>query len=202
MSKSPSRTPTRKPPKTRAPGETPPRRRRGRPPKFGRPAQIIALSLPDDVLTALRTLHPDPGWAIVQLVERSLGSATEDRRCSPPAAVAELVHLPGSRALIVVQPHAFARMRGVATIALADGRAFLAFDQPSRLADLEVAILDQMEAATSVAQREDLTQAREIVRAWRKDSDLVFRPMSILVVERGAGERRPLPVFKTQHQTG
>jgi hypothetical protein len=41
-------------------------------------------------------------------------------------------------------------------------------------------------------------RGREIVRAWRRDSRLVFRPMSILVVEgSGTFERRRLPVFKT-----
>ena len=47
---------------------------RGRPPKFGRPSQVVALTLPQDVLHALRTVHRDLGWAIVRLVESSLGA--------------------------------------------------------------------------------------------------------------------------------
>jgi hypothetical protein len=79
------------------------------------------------------------------------------------------------------------------------GRAFLAFDHPAGLADLEVAVLDQIEATPATSpRREELMRGREIVRAWRRDSRLVFRPMSILVVEgSGTFERRRLPVFKT-----
>ena len=36
---------------------TPARNRRGRPPKYGRPAQLVTLTLPNDVLDWLKTLH-------------------------------------------------------------------------------------------------------------------------------------------------
>lgn len=45
-------------------------KQRGRPLKFGRPAQLRALTLPLDVVRGLRRIHPDPGWAIVSLYER------------------------------------------------------------------------------------------------------------------------------------
>jgi hypothetical protein len=73
----------------------PSRSRRGRPPKYGRPAQLVALTLPDDVLTWLKTIHPDPAWAIVKLHEQ----ASRRRR---PIALAELVQLPERRALVLV----------------------------------------------------------------------------------------------------
>ena len=38
--------------------------RRGRPPKFGRPAQLVTLTLPEDVISWLSTIDPDLGWAI------------------------------------------------------------------------------------------------------------------------------------------
>ncbi len=172
--------------------------RRGRPPKFGRPSQVVALTLPNEVLDALRTLHRDPGWAIVQLVESMLGDGTHRTRPRPPAAPAELVHLPGRRALIVVQPQLFRQLRGVSTIPLADGRALLAFDRPGGLADLEVAILDHLESAsTTGAERTQLMQLRDIVRAWRRDPGLVFRTKAILMTERVRGvERRPLATLK------
>ena len=44
---------------------------RGRPLKFGRPARLLALTLPDDVVKGLRRIHPDPGWAIVSLYEKA-----------------------------------------------------------------------------------------------------------------------------------
>lgn len=168
--------------------------RRGRPQKFGRPAQAVGLTLPEEVLDVLKTLHTDPGWAIVQLVERIRSNSPHRRRPMSPVALAELVHLPGRHALIVVQPKIFRQLRGVSTIPLADGRAFLAFDHPGGLAELEVAILDRLEvAAPKSAERTHLVQVRDIVRGWRRDSGLVFRTKSIIVVEglRGA-ERGPL----------
>ncbi len=172
--------------------------RRGRPPKFGRPSQVVALTLPEEVLDALRMLHQDPGWAIVQLVEPILSDRAHGRRPTAPAAIAELVHLPGRRALIVVQPQVFTRLDGVSTIPLSDGRAFLAFDHAGGLGDLEVAILDQLEVApTRSAERTQLMQVRDIVRAWRRDPRLVFRTKSIIVAEGIVGvERRRLAALE------
>jgi hypothetical protein len=104
------------------------------------------------------------------------------------------VHLPGRRGLIVVEPQAFKGLRGVSTIPLADGRAFLAFDGAGGLADLEVAILDALEVAPPASENHaQLTQLREVVRAWRRDKRLAFRTKSIIVVELlGAGDRRLL----------
>jgi len=176
---------------------TPRPARRGRPPKFGRPSQVVALTLPEEVLDALRTLHQDPGWAIVQLVEPILSAGARRRRPKGPAALAELVHLPGRRALIVVQPQVFTRLGGVSTIPLADGRAFLAFDHAGGLADLEVAILDQLEVAPARSvERTQLMQVRDILRAWRRNPGLVFRTKSIIVVEGAGGERRPLATLE------
>jgi hypothetical protein len=178
-------------------GTEAPRRRgsasRGRPPKFGRRSQVVALTLPQDVLDSLRTLHPDPGWAIVQLVESTLGDCAK-RPPREPKALAELAHLPGKRGLILVQPKLFNRLRGVSTLPLADGRAFLAFDQAQGLADLEVAILDKLEGIPrDSGQHAQLMQIRDILRAWRRDPGLAFRTKSIIVVEGTAAvQRRPL----------
>jgi hypothetical protein len=161
--------------------------RRGRPPKFGRPSQLVALTLPQDVLHRLRTVHQDPAWAIVQLVESMFRTHGAPRPSKVPTAIAELVHLPGKRGLIVVQPKVLARLRGVSTIPLADGRAFLAFDSAAGLADLEVALLDRLEAtATSSADHARLRQVLEAVRGWRRDRNLVFRTKSIIVMESAA----------------
>jgi len=168
--------------------------RRGRPPKFGRPSQLVALTLPQDVLRALSTIHQDPAWAVVQLVETLFSNRDAQRQSKAPAAMAELVHLPGKRGLIVVQPKPFAHLRGVSTIPLADGRAFLAFDQAAGLSDLEVAIVDKREATpTSRQEHGRLTEILRAVRGWRRDRSLVFRTKSIIVVESAAGfERTPL----------
>ena len=140
-------------------------------------------------------MHHDLAWAIVGLVERaSPGKAdTEVREMALPPA--ELVHLPGSRALIVVQPDVFDGLRGVSTIPLAEGRAFLAFDGRGGIADLEVAILDRIdELPPRSDQRRRLRMVRDLVREWRRESGLVFRTPHIIVAEgRARGERKPLP---------
>jgi hypothetical protein len=162
--------------------------RRGRPPKFGRPSQLVALTLPEDVLDVLRALHRDPAWAIVRLVESISGKGEKQPSSKSCSAIADLVRLPGNRGLIVVEPQAVARLRGVSTIPLADGRAFLAFDHPAGLADLEVAIIDRLEAAASSSgERGRLTQILDAVRRWRRDRKLVFRARSIIVVEAAEG---------------
>jgi hypothetical protein len=155
---------------------------------------VVALTLPEDVLDSLRRLHRDPGWAIVRLVESTLGDHVARRASIQPRALAEVVHLPGRRGLILVQPHAFKGLRGVSTIPLSDGRAFLAFDEEGGLADLEVAILDALEASPPGGEdHAQLRQIREIVRAWRRDEGLAFRTKSIIVVEGAAAvERAPL----------
>ena len=167
--------------------------RRGRPQKFGRPSQVVALTLPEEVIEALRTVHRDPGWAIVQLVEPILHSGEHRRQQRPHRAPAELVHLPGGRALIVVEPRVFKGLHGVSTIPLADGGAFLALDNGG-LADLEVAIIDRLEATPMKTMEHDqLMEVRNIVREWRRDTTLAFRTKSIIVAEGAVGvERGPL----------
>jgi hypothetical protein len=197
------KTTTSKAPASRAPEvATRQAARRGRPPKFGRPSRVVALTLPKEVLDALGMLHRDPGWAIVQLVEPILRDRPYRRRARPPALV-ELVHLPGRRSLIVVQPQAFTPLRGVSTIPLADGRAFLAFDHSGGIADLEVAILDQLEITPARSpERKRLMRVRDIVRAWRHDPGLVFRTKSIIVAEGpSAGACRPLATLETVDAT-
>jgi hypothetical protein len=175
------RSASRAAPKVRPP--VPRVRRRGRPPKFGRPSQLVAFTLPKDVLKALRALHRDPAWAVVQLVESSLTLRNRRQTLIAPPAIAELVHLPGNRGLIVVQSNVFGRLPGISTIPLANGRAFLAFDQPARLSDLEVAILDKLQVtSTSRVERGQLRESLHTVRTWRRDRRLVFRTKSIIVV--------------------
>jgi len=142
------------------------------------------MTLPDDVLESLRALHPDPAWAVVQLVESTFSDRTVARQSPAPPAIAELVHLPGKRGLIVVQTGVFKRLQGISTIPLADGRAFLAFDKPAGIADLEVGILDKLEGLpTSGTERARLADILDTVRSWRRDRGLVFRTKSIIVVE-------------------
>jgi hypothetical protein len=172
------------------------RLRRGRPPKFGRPAQLVTLTLPDDVVARLREMGPDLGWAIVKLCERA--SKQERRAVARP--IADLVQLPGRRALILVQPEVFRNIPGVAVIPLADGRAFLALEPGRGVAELEIAVLDRSEAADIPdVEREALVSLRGLLRKWRQDG-IRFHTRSIIVAERSPDGFTPEPLVAIKEQ--
>jgi hypothetical protein len=154
--------------------------KRGRPLKFGRPTQLLTVSLPADVVAWLKRVDPDPAWAIVSLFEK----ATRDAAKRGQQQTAELVQLPGKRALILVRPDAFVGVSGVSVVPLSDGRGFLALESGRGIADLEVAVVDKLDAAALAAtQRLALTEVRRLLRDWRQQG-LQFVSRSILVVEQ------------------
>jgi hypothetical protein len=158
--------------------------KRGRPLKFGRPTQLLTISLPADVVSWLKHLDPDPAWAIVSLFEKA-----QRRTSAGPLRAADLVQLPGKRALILVRPDAFSGLDGVSVIPLSDGRGFLALESGRGLADLEVAVVDRLDQpALTASQRAALTEVRQLLRDWRQQG-LRFESRSILVVEQqGVGQ--------------
>ena len=164
--------------------------RRGRPLKFGRPGQTLTLTLPEDVVEWLHTLHDDPAWAIVGLFERG----RRPSRGKQLQAVAELVQLPGRRGLILVRPELLRHVRGAAVVPLSDGRAFIALAGGAGVADLEVAILDRLETAgVPPAERAQLAEFRNQLREWRQQG-LKFQPRSILVAERQPASQSARPL--------
>jgi hypothetical protein len=164
-------------------------RTRGRPQKFGRPARVVALTLPDDVVEWLRSIHHDLGWAVVSLFEGTVKRAKRPKR--PPAAQpAELVQLSGRRALIVVDPGSFKGMAAVSIIPLANGRAFLALADGRGMADLELAIGDRLEApGLSEKRRRELEALKAKFREWRHTPGLTFHSRSIIVAARARRAR-------------
>lgn len=153
--------------------------RRGRPHKFGRPAQLVTLTLPEDVVSWLSTVDPDLAWAIVKLHERTIKA-----RRARPSQVADLVQLPGQRALILVQPEPFKNLNGVSIIPLADGRGFLALEEGRGVSDLELAVIDRLDAdSLATVEREGLTHLRTLLRQWRQEG-VRFESRSIIVAER------------------
>ena len=160
-----------------------PNRKRGRPQKFGRAAQLISLTLPRDVIKWLETLDEDLGWAIVKLYERS----TKPRRSQ--TEVAELVRFPGDRALILVQAALFKDMPGVSLIPLADGRGFLAMETGKGVADLELFVLERIDdRRIADAEREALVQLRQLLKQWRQEG-IRFASQSIIIAH--GDKRRP-----------
>jgi len=168
---------------------SPARNRRGRPPKYGRPAQLVTLTLPDDVLAWLKTLHVDPAWAIVKLHEQA------SRRSRKAPALAELMPLPERRALIMVNAEVLSHIPNVNIIPLSDGRGLLALKPGSGVADLEIAVIDRLESTgVPPAEREALLALRDKLREWRQQG-VRFEARAIVLatgVDRartsGAGE--------------
>ncbi len=162
--------------------------KRGRPLKFGRPTQLITLTLPKDVVAWLTGVDDDLARALVKLHERSTKTANARR-----IDLAGLVQLPGDRALILVRPDYFDKLKGVSLIPLADGRAFLALEPTKGVADLELAVLDRLEApAVAAVERDALAQLRALLQQWRLEG-VAFESRSIVIARRqGAGRPRPL----------
>jgi hypothetical protein len=159
-------------------------RKRGRPQKFGRAAQLISLTLPGDVIKWLESLDDDLGWAIVKLYERS----TKPRPTQ--ADVAQLVRFPGDRALIIVRAELFREMPGVSPIPLSDGRAFLALDAGKGVADLELFVLDRIDdRRVGETERDALVQLRQLLKQWRQEG-IRFESRSIIIAH---GEQRRTP---------
>jgi hypothetical protein len=152
--------------------------KRGRPLKFGRPSQLVSITVPVDVINWLATIDDDLGWALMKVYERSTRTKVQSNE------VAGLVQLPGNRALILVRPDLFTNLNGVSLIPLADGRAFLALDATKGVADLEVAVLDRLDGRPlPAAQRAALLRMRQLLKQWRQEG-IVFESRSIVVAQR------------------
>ena len=139
------------------------------------------LTLPDNVLAWLKTIHPDPAWAIVSLHE---AHQQQGHRQAPKDEI-ELVQLSGKRALIVINPGLLKNVEGASIIPLADGRALIALDPPRGVADLELAIGDRLQrTAEHSTEHDDLMRFRENLRRWRRIDGFRFHTRSIIVVDR------------------
>jgi hypothetical protein len=156
--------------------------KRGRPPKFGRPARLLAVTLPDDVVAWLQEINPDPAWAIVSLYEQQ-HRRPPTRETSHPDV--QLVEIGPRRALIVVPQAAFVALPGVSVVPLGAGRAFLALEPGKGIAELELAVVDRLEeSGLEESEARVLTSLRRHLRDWRLDKTLKFSARSIIVVER------------------
>jgi len=164
------------------------RARRGRPPKFGRPSQIVALTLPEEVIRGLRRIDDDIGWAIVHVFER--GAAPPPRH-NGRQADAELVTIGEGRSLIVVNRKIFRRLPGVHIIPLSDTHAFLALEPGRGMSDLELAVVDRLDdEAVPPREREGLLRLHGQLRQWRRDPRLSFNARAIIEVHHRTGRRR------------
>ncbi len=162
-------------------------KKRGRPPKFGSPGQVIAITLPQEVIRGLKRIHSDPAWAIVRLFQKR--SERPARHTS--SADSELVSVANGKSLIVVNRDVFKELPGVSVIPLHGDRAFLALDPEAGVADLELAIIDRMAGRDiSARERAALVELRTHLHRWRRNPGLRCRIRSIIVVERTRSRTR------------
>jgi hypothetical protein len=167
----------------------PERARRGRPPKFGRRGQVIAVTLPKEVVDGLRKIHPDLAWAIVTLFEKTPKSRQVPARPQQPDA--ELAAVGGRRFLIVVNPDVFSALPGVSFVPLGRQRAFMALAPGLGMSDLELAVVDRLALPSLPArERQALERLRTQLRAWRTDRGLRSDTRAIIVIERITRPRR------------
>jgi len=153
------------------------RRRRGRPPKFGRPSQLVALTLPIDVVRGLQRVDKDIARAIVRVFEGTVPAGDDSPRDRRPDA--ELVRIADRRSLIVVNSAVIQSLPGVNVVPLDATRAFLALEPGRGVSDLELAVIDRLDDAVETRERQALGQLRRQLKAWRRDAALRFHSRSI-----------------------
>ena len=165
-------------------------RRAGRPPKFGQPGRLVALTLPQSAIRGLQRIDPDLGWAIVQLLERG---GRRQRRA--PAKDADLVLVGRRQALIIVNPAAFRHVPGIQLSPFGTNQAFLALEPGGRIRDLAGAVRARLQdARITVREHHALLTLSRKLADWQEDQRLRFRTRAILIAEtvkRTRGRKDP-----------
>ena len=149
--------------------------RRGRPPKYGTPSKIVAVTLPEEIVSELKQVQDDLGWAIVRLVEEHrhvkkgrLPAASRPSAAASTLAAAELVSAGSGQSLIVVNSAVVRSIPGVQMIPLSETEAFLALEPGKGMADLELAVQDHFESMRAKSKGKDaLGRLLAQLRRWR-----------------------------------
>lgn len=152
------------------------RPRRGRPRKFLGPSRAVTLTLPEEVVAALRGIDEDLSRAVVRLAQPEIAS-----RPHPPAELAVF----GRRAVIVVNPtHTLEERTGVNLIPLPDGRALISFDHPITVAQVELRLQDAVDDHRLPAEDQRIfEEIAEILKTARRSPDVALRQRNIIVLE-------------------
>jgi hypothetical protein len=144
----------------------------------------VSLTLPDDVIQALRRVHRDLGWAIVKLLTDE-GRVSTARQKAEEQPDVELVPVDDRRSLIVINQEVIRTLPGVNIVPLSGARAFLALDVHCGMSDLELAVVDRLRHDTlAPRERQALTTLRTHLGGWRGDAKVQVHTRAILVVER------------------
>jgi len=159
--------------------------RRGRPRKFTRPSRAITVTLPDDVIAALRTIDGDLSHAIARVAAPLIAT-------TPPARATEVVRY-GDRAVIVVpRNRALLARAGVELIPFADGRALIAFDDLSA-SQLELRLGDALtDPGLTGGDRTLFEELASILRNARRADASSVQQRSIIVLHSARRRSRSL----------
>lgn len=149
----------------------------GRPPKYGRPARAVTVTLPEDVLARLAAIHADVGSAIVHLAERNAPVREASRG---PAHLTRY----GRNAVILVTPgKALRRLTGVELVPVGDGRALISLLPSTPISALELQVRDALEGLQpGDRERETLQLLADILRRGRGARGLSSETRTIIVL--------------------
>lgn len=157
-------------------------RRRGRPRKFAAPSRAVTLTLPESVIAALGSVDHDLSRAIVRLAGPSVPIT--------PTPAAELSRF-GKHAVIVVHPTRALAKRGIDLVPLPDGRALIALEGLTSIAELELTLEDGLaDQHLSPADREIFESVVAILRSARRSGVIRLLQRSIIVFEARRPTRR------------
>jgi hypothetical protein len=121
----------------------------GRPPKFAEPRRPITVTLPERILRQLSAIDSDRAQAIVKVTEAVAGANDTGPK------LVELVGVGPGKAVIVVGPCASLRqISWLRLVEMAPGRNLLILPTGTAVDSLEVAILDLLEHASALDDRE------------------------------------------------
>ena len=116
-------------------------RKRGRPAKFDGPSRLVGMTLPEDVIAALRARNRDLARAVVELVGESVERAGQ-RAASETVT---LVPVAPRRFLITIDASAVRHLPGCELVPFGSDAAFLSLESGRGLADLTLAVEDRLE---------------------------------------------------------
>jgi hypothetical protein len=159
--------------------DTQSRRKRGRPPKFGRPAKTVTVTLPLDVIDKLRAIHPDLARAIVELVQHRWAEDSPDR-----VRLREVS--PGQYLIVVPYLETLARIDGVRLLPVSAGQ-YLIVVARGRTHHLELNLRDMLEIGTVPPHEEaavrDLIQ---LLARYRRQLSITEESFLIVLQDRPA----------------
>lgn len=137
----------------------------------------MTLTLPEDVIGALKAVDADLSRAVVRVVQPLMAAQS-------PSAASKVSTLGDRGALILVPPSRWLReFAGVELVTLSDGRALLSFDEGMPIADFELSLHDAV--ADDSLQQDDralLQELATILRNARRSDGVVLKRRSIVIL--------------------